>query len=81
MDPTPQTALNSLIVIFDLVENQNTMKPRVLDGQEIPDWEKGIDMAAYIHELRTQGWNISSAAGGGVVTFTRPQVDGNSQAQ
>lgn len=81
MGTIPQPAPISLLVIFDLVEIQNTMKARFINGQEIPDWEQGIDMAAYIHDLRTQGWKISSAAGGGVVTFTRPPVDGNSHAQ
>ncbi len=81
MNPTSQTTPTSLHVIFDLVETQNMMKPRFIDGQEIPDWENGSDMAAYIHDLRKQGWKISRAAGGGAVTFTRSQDDGNTQAQ
>ncbi len=45
------------IVRFDLVEQM--IKPRFVDGQELPQWQDGPEMVDYITHLKDEGWNLT----------------------
>ncbi len=44
-------------VYFDLANGD--MKPRRVDGAELPNWEHGPTMPIYIKQLQTEGWNLT----------------------
>ncbi len=43
-------------VQFDLTRDQSTMKPRYVQGRELPDWENGPDMHSYLRMMFDQGY-------------------------
>ncbi len=65
--PTP----DSLLVIFELVQPENTIKPRFIEGEEIPDWEKGLDKDAYLQQMESQGWIVSDCQTGKTALLKR----------
>jgi hypothetical protein len=51
-------------VIYDLIDEDNTMRLRCIQGREIPDWKtKGLSMADHIREMNAAGWNITHKSG------------------
>jgi hypothetical protein len=48
-------------VRFDLTDD--TIKPRFVDGQELPNWQDGPEMVDYITHLVQEGWNLTSGNG------------------
>ncbi len=64
---------NSQLVIFEFAESENAIKPRFIDGREIPDWEKGPEMTEYIRKMESQGWLVNTAKGARAALFTRPE--------
>ncbi len=72
---------NSQLVIFEFAESENAIKPRFIDGREIPDWEKGPDMTEYMRKMAGQGWVVHTAKGARAALFTRPQTDVKTRAK
>jgi hypothetical protein len=47
--------------------------PRYVNGQELPDWEKGPSLFVYLNELGTQGWELICKEGAFYI-FKRPKM-------
>ncbi len=60
-------------VQFDLTRDQKSLKPRYIQGQEIPDWENGPDMANYIRMMRQRGYQNITKSHDEVYIFRRVQ--------
>ncbi len=69
--PTP----DSLCVICDLVEAENAVKPRFIEGKEIPDCQQGPDIDAYTKQMESRGWMVSDSQTGQVFIFKRCEGD------
>ncbi len=65
---------NVLRVKFDLIRDQSTLKPRYVQGQELPDWEQGPDMVTYIHTLRQKGYRDISKGPDEIYLFKRART-------
>ncbi len=65
---------SSIVVICDVVstEGPGALKPRFIEGQEIPNWEAGLELEAFLMEMRQQGWSFSASSSGKVFVFTHP---------
>lgn len=61
----------SIHVQFDLTRDQRAIKPRYVQGQELPDWEKGPDMHAYIRSMFKRGYREMSKGPGQLYIFRR----------
>ncbi len=46
---------------FDMADQ--TLKLRFVDGQEIPNWQEGPEMAAYTKQLMDEGWHFRGGSG------------------
>ncbi len=56
-------------VRFDLTDHE--MKPRYVDGKELPNWRDGPQMGDYIKQLWDEGWHLTGAASGRELIFER----------
>ncbi len=61
----------SIHVQFDLTRDQRVLKPRYVQGQELPDWEKGPDMHAYIRVMFNRGYRGMTKGPGQSYIFKR----------
>ncbi len=48
-------------VVFDLVDGD--LKPRFVNGQELPNWRDGPEMVEYVRQKEDEGCCIKSALG------------------
>lgn len=55
-------------VRFDLTDD--TSKPRFVDEKELPHWQDGPEMVAYIRQLMHDGWHLA-AGNSRVLVFER----------
>lgn len=60
----PNINLRPIHAMFDLCERDGLMKLHILQGQEIPHWEDGIDMISYIRQMSRQGYTNLTQSGG-----------------
>ncbi len=58
-------------VVFDLVDED--LKPRSVDGTELPDWENGPGMLEYLKQKGAQGWHIADTIGGRTIILERTE--------
>ncbi len=58
-----------LRVRFDLTDH--SLKPRFVDGQELPNWRDGPEMSEYIKRLMDEGWALTGTLGGRELVFER----------
>jgi hypothetical protein len=56
-------------VRFDLTDNE--LKPRFVDGKELPNWRDGPNITDYIKQLRDEGWQLAGALSGRELIFER----------
>ncbi len=73
MDVLSSHTPDSLLVIFELVQPENTIKPRFIEGQEIPDWQQGLEKEAFILQMESQGWIVSDSQSGKTVLLKRSE--------
>jgi hypothetical protein len=59
-------------VQFDLTDHE--IKPRFVDGREMPDWEDGPTMADYIKQLASEGWAVAQRLDSDLYVFEREQT-------
>jgi hypothetical protein len=48
-----------LSLVADL-DSKHYWHPKVIDGKEIENWEKGADLSQYIKQLGDEGWELIS---------------------
>jgi hypothetical protein len=58
-------------VQFDLTDHE--IKPRFIDGQQVPGWENGPSMADYIKQLGSEGWVVADRLDTALYVFEREQ--------
>ncbi len=56
-------------VYFDLANGD--MKPRRVDGQELPNWKAGPTMRDYIKQMQGEGWQLTRQLSQHVYVFER----------
>jgi hypothetical protein len=47
------------------------LKPRFIDGQELPNWRDGPEMTDYIKQLAREGWQLVVRGSGHEFIFER----------
>ncbi len=45
------------LIRFDIVDQ--TLKPRFVDGEELPNWRQGPDILEYIRQMALQWWLVT----------------------
>ncbi len=53
------------------------LKPRTINGRDVPQWADGPSMLEFIDRVQREGWRLVSATAGGVTTFERQTPDDN----
>jgi hypothetical protein len=61
-------------VTFDLTGDRRILRPRYVQGQELPNWEKGPDMATYIRTMKLQGYGNFSKGPDHIYIFRRTHL-------
>ncbi len=49
------------LIRFDIVDQ--TLKPRFVDGEELPNWRQGPDILDYIRQMALQWWLVTGGSG------------------
>jgi hypothetical protein len=50
------------ILGIGIEESTGRLKPRWLDGDELPDWQQGPTLIAYCNQLGENGWELITDA-------------------
>ncbi len=50
-------AVQCQLVRFDLADQ--TLKPRFIDGQELPNWQEGPEILDYIRQMANEWWLLA----------------------
>jgi hypothetical protein len=66
-DALPQK--EKMTVQYDVIDRDT--KPRRVNDQELPDWEKGPSMGDHLKQLQDEGWMISGKGDDQIYYFER----------
>ena len=64
-------AKKQMRVKFDLTDG--TIKPRYIDGEQLPDWENGPAMDDYVRQLNDAGWQLAERLSANTYVFERDE--------